>query len=151
MPFVFRTTGPSLGPVPADVGSFTIRPLDGGTELSLTVVPRERGLTVAFVMPDTVAPARSNIPGRRRLGRWTATYVGVPAEGVTFDASFRDVPADRLRELRVAVLMHGFPDGSGWQRLPAWLPQERAVWSATATWVIPAGAGLGIATVPPLR
>lgn len=51
----------------------------------------------------------------------------------------------------MAVTMHGFPGGSGWQRLPAWLPQEQTVWSASATWVVPAATGRGIAPVPPLR
>jgi hypothetical protein len=151
LPFVFRTTGPALGPVPVDIAAFTLRPLPGGTELSLTVVPREKGLTVAFVLPGGLTPARSNFPGVKRLGRWTAAYVAAPDDGVTFEASFRDAPPERLRDVRVAVSMHGFPGGDGWQRLPAWIPQERTVWSATATWVVPALTGRGIAPVPPLR
>ncbi len=150
-PFVFRVSGPSLGPAPAAVADFALRPLAGGTELSLTVVPREPGLTMAFVLPEGLTPARSNLPGVRRLGRWTAVYVAVPSDGVTFEASFRDAPPERLGETRVAVTMHGFPGGSGWQRLPAWLPQEQTVWSASATWVVPAATGRGIAPVPPLR
>jgi hypothetical protein len=150
-PFVFRVAGPSLGPAPALVAGFTLRPLAAGAELSLTVVPREPGLTMAFVLPDGLAPARSNLPGVRRFGRWTAVYVAVPADGITFEASFRDTAPERLRDTRVAVTMHGFPGGSGWQRLPVWLPQDRAVWAATATWVVPAATGTGIAPVPPLR
>ena len=150
-PFVFRTAGPPLGPAPAAVADFGLRPLAGGTELSLTVVPREPGLTFAFVLPEGIAPARSNLPGVQRLGRWTAFYVAPPEDGVVFEASFRDAPPERLRETRVAVTMHGFPGGAGWQRLPAWLPQDRTVWSATATWAIPAATGTGIAPVPPLR
>jgi hypothetical protein len=150
-PFVFRTNGPSLGSVPAAIAGFTVRPLAGGTELSVNVIPHEPGLTMAFVLPEGLTPARSNLPGVRRLGRWTAVYVAAPADGVTFDASFRDAPPERLREVRVAVTAHGFPGGTGWQRLPAWIPQERAVWSATATWIVPAATGRGIAPVPPLR
>ncbi len=150
-PFVFRTEGPPLGPVPAAIAAFALRPLAGGTELALTVVPREPGLTFAFVLPEGLSPARSNLPGVPRLGRWTAIYVAPPADGVTFEASFRDASPERLRDTRVAVTMHGFPGGSGWQRLPAWLPQDRTVWSATATWAVPAATGTGIAPVPPLR
>ena len=166
-PFVFRVAGPSLGPPPALVAGFTVRPIPDarpegraydpmatrapGSELSLTVVPREPGLTMAFVLPDGLTPARSNLPGVRRSGRWTAVYAAVPADGVTFEASFRDAAPERLRDTRVAVTVHGFPGGSGWQRLPGWLPQERTVWSATSTWVVPAATGTGIAPVPPLR
>jgi hypothetical protein len=151
LPFVFRTTGMPLGPAPAVVGSVNVRAVAGGAELSLNVAPREPGLTAAFVLPEGVTPVRSSLPGVRRSGRWTAIYVGVPAEGVTLEASFRDASPERLRETRVAVTARGFPGGGGWQRLPDWIPQERAVWSATATWVVPAATDTAIAPVPPLR
>jgi hypothetical protein len=150
-PFVFRTSGPALGPPPAVVTRLEVQPVEGGTDLSVAVMPREPGLTAAFVLPPGLTPARSNLPGLPRLGRWTAVYVALPAAGVEFHASFRDATPERLRDLRVAVTSHGFPGGAGWQRLPAWLPQERAVWSAAATWIVPAGAAPGIEPVPPLR
>jgi Peptidase family M28 len=145
-PFVFRTTGPSLGPAPVVIGSVTLQPLAGGSELSVAVVPQEPGLSVAFVLPAGVVPARHNLPGVPRQGRWTATYIAPPADGVVFRASFRTEDAARLNEVVVAASSARFPGGQGWQSLPAWLPQDRTVWSAAATWLVPV-----VAPVPPLR
>jgi hypothetical protein len=150
-PFVFRTTGPSLGPPPLDIAGFAIRPVQAGTEVTLTVIPRRPGLAVSFVLPEGTTPARSSLPGAPRLGRWTATFIAPPSEGVLWRAAFATADADRLREIRVAVTDFGFPGGDGWQRLPGWLPQERAVWTATATWVVPAGTAAPLDTAPPLR
>jgi hypothetical protein len=150
-PFAFRTTGPSLGTAPVAIAGFTVKPLQEGMQLTLSIVPKEPGLTVSFVLPSGVLPARSNLPGRERLGRWTATFVAPPAEGVAWEASFWNASEEQLRETRVAVTSSRLPGGSGWQSLPAWLPQDTAVWSASATWVVPATAGPAIAPVPPLR
>ncbi len=78
-PFVFRAEGPSLGPAPASIGSFEVKPLADGSQLSMSVTPREPGLMVTFVLPAGITPARSSLPGALRLGRWTATFVAVPA------------------------------------------------------------------------
>lgn len=150
-PFVFRTTGPSLGPAPVDIAGFTVTPVQAGVELTLTAVPRRAGLAVSFVLPAGITPARSSLPGALRLGQWTAVFIAPPAEGVVWRASFARIDATRLRDVRVAVTDFGFPDGAGWQRLPAWLPQEHAVWSAAATWVLPAGQIKPLEPVPPLR
>jgi hypothetical protein len=151
LPFVFRTNGPSLGPPPIDISGFTVQPVAAGTEVTLSVVPHTPGLTVSFVAPAGLTPARSTLPGVVRLGRWTATYVAVPSDGIAWHASFSKAGVDALRELHIAVTDNGFPGGGGWQRLPAWLPQDRSVWSGTATWSVPAGARPPIAPVPPLR
>lgn len=149
-PFVFRTTGPALGPAPADVSTFALKPVAAGTELELTVLPREPGLVVTILMPPGTKPARASLPGVERAGRWAATYIAVPPDGLVFRAS---VPADRaesLRQVQILVTSRGFPGGAGWQRLPAWLPQERSVWSGSASWQLRPGEG-AIALVPPLR
>lgn len=151
LPFVFRTTGPSLGPPPLDVAGFVVAPVAGGTELTLTVVPKQEGLAVSFVLPAGLTPARTSLPGAMRLGRWAATYIAPPPDGVVWRAGFSGVDAGRLHDVQVAVTDSGFPGGSGWQRLPAWLPQERAVWTSTATWVVPASAIRPVAAAPPLR
>jgi hypothetical protein len=109
------------------------------------------GLAIAFVLPEGVIPARSTLPGVPRLGRWTATYIAPPRDGVLWRASFLKVPPERLHEVRLAVTDFGFPGGGGWQRLPAWLPQEHAVWTATATWVVAVRAPGTLEPVPPLR
>ena len=149
-PFVFRAEGPSLGPAPAALGSFEIKPLTDGSQLSISVIPREPGLLVTFVLPAGITPARSSLPGAVRLGHWTATYVAIPAEGIAWEASLRTPPSS-LNDVSVAVTSARFPGGTGWQGLPAWLPQDSAVWSSNATWVLPHGQWGAIAPVPPLR
>jgi Peptidase family M28 len=149
-PFVFRTTGPTLGAPPLGVAGFTIQPVAAGTELALTVLPREPGLAISFVLASGIAPARSTLPGVFRHGHWTATYLAPPPEGITFRASFGAVDAARLADTRILVTADGFPNGEGWQRLPGWLPQERAVWTAEATWVV-VPSPVPLASTPPLR
>jgi Peptidase family M28 len=146
-PFVFRTTGPA----PAAVAAFALKPLPEGQQVTVSVVPREPGLTITFLLPAGVTPARSSLPGVQKLGRWTASFIAPPPEGISWEASFRGITPEKLREIHVAISTSRLPGGTGWQSLPVWLPQETAVWSATATWVIPASSGLGIAPVPALR
>lgn len=38
---------------------------------------------------------------------------------------------------RVLVMTAGLPSGSGWQKLPAWLPVERVAWSARSVFIVP--------------
>jgi hypothetical protein len=149
MPFVFRSAQPSIGPPPVDIAGFSIEPLEAGHELTVSVVPHELALTIAFVLPDGITPARSNLPGVRRMNRWTATFLAVPPEGVRFRAAFAVVDPERLREIRVVVTRGGVPGGVGWQRLPDWLPLERTTWSVVSSWSIPA-ADPPIDPVPPL-
>ena len=150
LPFVFRTTAPVLGPPPATVTTFALRPLAAGTELDVTVVPSEPSVMVTFLMPPGVRPARASLPGIERAGRWSATFIAPPPEGVVFRASFHDGAAEALRATQVLVTSRGFPNGTGWQRMPAWLPQERMVWSGSAAWQLLPGEDI-IAPVPPLR
>ena len=99
-----------------------------GIELAITVVPREPGVTVSFVLPDGVIPARSSLPGVRcGSGRWTAIYVAPPPEGVAFRASFTGVTAERLRETRVAVTSARLPAAAAGSASRAGCP--RTAWS----------------------
>jgi hypothetical protein len=152
-PFSFRTTGPALGPPPATIAGFTVQPVEAGHQISVSVIPREAGLALSFVLPEGVTPARSNLPGIRRGNRWMATYVAAPAQGVAFQASFGNVDPARLQDVRVLVTSGRFPGGTGWQSLPAWLPQEQTVWSGSAAWALPAAGPIppAIEPVPPLR
>jgi hypothetical protein len=135
-PFVFRTTAPSPGPPPASVTAFTMQPVAGGTEVTMTIVPSQPGLTAAFVLPEGVAPARSNWPGIVSRGRWRAAFTGIPAEGITWQASFKPGLDEKLSRINAVVTSSRFPGGTGWQSLPAWLPQERTVWDMDVTWVL---------------
>jgi hypothetical protein len=129
-PFVFRATGPSLGAPPATVASFATAPLERGTEASITVVPRVPGINISFVLPPGLTPARSNLTGQLRGGRWVAIFAAPPAEGITWRASFAS-PFQPLAGISVTATM---PWG---MQPPAWLPREHAVWSGGATWVLP--------------
>jgi hypothetical protein len=135
-PFVFRTRTESLGPAPADVTGFTITPGEGVVDASVSVVPRRSALAISFVLPAGLVPTRSSLPGAMRLGQWVGTFVAPPPEGIAWRATFGAAEAARIRDVRIVVTDSGFPAGGGWQRLPAWLPQEHAVWTATATWVL---------------
>jgi hypothetical protein len=147
-PFVFRTTAPSPGPAPAQVTAFTLTPVAGGTELTMTIVPQAPGLSVVFLAPDGLTPSRSNLPGLAARGRWRARYIAVPADGVTWRASFKSGSEAALPNAAAIVVSSRFPGGSGWQSLPAWLPQENAVWDAQLMWVLRPPAT--IAPVPAL-
>ena len=148
-PFVFRTTGPSPGAAPASITDFSLKGVAGGTELTMTIVPREPGLTALFVLPEGIAPARSNFPGIVVRGRWRALYAGVPAEGVTWRAAFKAGLESRLPDTRGVAISPRFPGGGGWQSLPAWLPQQTTVWDMDLLWILPGARP--IVPVPPLR
>jgi hypothetical protein len=135
-PFVFRTRGPSLGSPPASL-AVTRTPVEAGVELTATVAPREPGIVVTFVAPPNVTPARSNLPGVTRLGRWRATYVAPRPDGVAWRAAFSSADAAALDSVRVLITSGRFPEGDGWQGLPHWLPQDRTVWTASAMWILP--------------
>ena len=150
-PFVFRTRAESLGPAPADVTGFAITPGQGTVDISTSVVPRRSALAISFVLPSGLSPSRSNFPGALRLGQWVATFVAPPAEGIAWRATFTAADTPRLADVRVVVTDSGFPGGIGWQRLPAWLPQDRAVWTATATWVLPLPPEGGVEPAAALR
>lgn len=148
-PFVFRASTPSLGPAPITIASLSVEPVAAGTELSVTVVPRLPGVAIAFVLPAGTEPARSNIPGILRGGRWTATYIAPPPDGVLFRAGFKPLAAAALHGLRVIATATSSPGGEGWTA-PPWLPAARTAWTAEASWVV-APFDLPIAPVPPLR
>jgi hypothetical protein len=151
-PFVFRNAGgPSLGLPPMAITAYSAQPLEGGIEMQLTIVPEAPGLDVAFLLPSGLKPARANLPGVTRRGRWVATYVAVPAEGVTLRASFANTSPEALQRTEVIVTSERFPQGTGWQSLPVWLPQERTVWAARASWILRLPGWAGIAPVPSLR
>lgn len=136
-PFVFRTTGPALGPPPAAITSSASTPVAAGSELAITVVPARRGIALSFVLPAGVIPARTSLPGALRLGRWTATFIAPPAEGLVWRAAFGTTGAGQLQGVQVVATEASLAEAAAGTGLPQWLPQDRAVWSAAATWVLP--------------
>lgn len=140
-PFVFRATTPPLGPPPARVTAFTTTALEQGVEASITVEHHVRGISLSFVLPPNLVPARSNLPGVPRAGRWTATFVAPPEAGLSWRGSFAQTPPAALDGIRVVATLP-------WDLYPPpWLPQDRSVWSGSAAWVLE----MPIAQVPPLR
>jgi hypothetical protein len=135
-PYVFRTTASSPGSAPATVGGFTLKPIAAGTEVTMTIVPQSPGLTAAFVLPEGVVPSRSNLPGLVVRGQWRAAYIAVPADGVTWRASFKSGLESRLTATQAVILSSRVPGGGGWQSLPAWLPQEHVVWDVSVAWIL---------------
>ena len=152
-PFVFSTTAPPLGPAPVSIAGYAAVPTEAanGTSLRVTVLPREPATSISFVLPAGIVPARSSLPGVLRAGRWTATFVTPPPDGVLWEATFAGATPQQLAALRVAVTMSGIPGGTGWQRLPAWMPQDRMVWTTWATWVLDPSVPPPLEPVPPLR
>lgn len=152
-PFVFSTTGQTLGAAPVTVSQFAIVPAAApqAWTVSLSVTPKQPTLTLSIVLPTGLRPARSNLPGVERGGRWTATYVGMPQAGTAWHASFAGVTEDVLRQIRISVTASGLPGGEGWQRLPPWLPQTSTAWTAWTVWVLDPSASAPLEPVAPLR
>jgi hypothetical protein len=136
-PFVFSTTSAPLPPAPVTLPTFIVEPLStGGTRVRIAAVPGQPGLTVSFLLPQALAPDRSNLPGIVRGGRWSATFIALPPEGIAWEASFAAASEEGLRALRVAVTAEGIPGGSGPQRLPAWVSGDRSAWTAYTSWIV---------------
>lgn len=151
-PFVFSTSAAPLGRAPASITGFTTTSTpDGGSTLELSIVPAEPAVSVAFILPAGIEPERSNFPGRTGRGRWIANYDGLPAEGIAWHAGFPSVSAERLKGLRVVVTSTGLRGAPGWQRIPAWLPQDTMVWNAWFGWVLDPSVPPPLEPVPPLR
>jgi hypothetical protein len=152
-PFVFTTTGPPLPPAPITISQFAVVPAaePRSWTVSLSLTPGAPTLSVAIVLPANLRPARSNLPGVVRAGRWTATYVGVPQEGTAWHASFAGTTQETLRQIRVTVTASGLPGGEGPQRLPGWLGQEATAWTAWTVWILDPAATAPLEPVAPLR
>lgn len=123
--------------VPARVTAGTGVIAGANGEFSVSVTPAERGLAATFVMPEGLQPIRPNLPGVVRGGRrWTARFKAVPPEGVAFRGFLHVSDIPRLKDLRVIITRSRLPGGSGWQGLPAWLPQDRTVWASEAAYIV---------------
>jgi hypothetical protein len=107
-------------------------------ELEIVATPSHPGMSVRFVLPPGVTPLRSNLPGvtSEITGLWTAGYAGVPLDGVTFRAAFARDQAAALPRTVIVFRESALPGGTGWQQIPAWLPQERAAWESSASYIV---------------
>src|SRR5262249_6433554 len=114
-----------------------------------SVSPQAAGLSVVFVLPETVSPARSNLPGGEQRGRWRARYVAIPPDGVTWRASFKAGTESALPSTMAVIVSPRFPGGWGGQILRAWRRQQTPVWHLKPMWVLKPPAT--IAPVPAPR
>ena len=96
----FGRPGPALGPAPVDIAAFTAHAGRGRRRAVADGRSRaRRAWRSRSSCPTGVTPARSNLPGVPRLGRWTATYVAPPPEGRRLAGQLRAASTpDRLRE-----------------------------------------------------
>ena len=136
-------------PAPAEISGVREKSLDRGQWSCRSLsIPREPGLH-ARLLPPGIAPARSSLPGVVRPRPVDRDYVAIPAEGIAWEASRRTPPAARNDAAspcpRRGCLAARLAGAAG---LAA---QERAVWIATATWVVPHGQWGAITPPPPLR
>lgn len=135
-PFVFHAHVDDTWPIPGTV-SIRTSLIGEATEFTISVRPAEPGLAVTFVMPNGLTPVRPNLPGLvSRTGAWTATFAGVPLEGVAFHATVPSAQASRLSDIRVMLRTPKMPGGTGRQQLPNWLLQERTVWTSEARYIV---------------
>jgi hypothetical protein len=136
--FRYRAAAAGLVAPPLDVRC-AAQAVDGSTDVYVetTVTPSLEGTGVAFVLPYGVTPTESSLRGVVRDGRWRAMVMPVPAAGLTLRVRVQRDLLQKWSEARVLAMVHGVPGGIGWQRLPAWLPQETFVWSPESDFVMP--------------
>lgn len=136
-PFVYHAATPPQERAPATV-SATVDPQATRGRIAVTVVPHEAGLTATLLLPPGVIPDQPNLAGVvEARGAWRATFIGVPAEGVTFTAILDEDGVAVLSEARViieAARLPGLPTG-----VPPWLSTERTAWNRRSYFVLPLG------------
>ncbi len=135
--FRYRAAATGLVAPPLEVRC-AAQAVDGTADVYVetTVVPKLEGTGVAFVLPHGVTPAEASLRGVVRGGRWRAMVMPVPASGLTLRLRIRRDLLQKWSEARVLAMVHGVPGGVGWQRLPAWVPQETFVWSPESDFVM---------------
>jgi hypothetical protein len=136
--FRYRTRSAGLVAPPLRA-SCTTQPGDGAANvwLETTAAPLLEGTGVVFLLPWGVTPAEPNLPGVVRDGRWRTAVFPAPASGATLRVRLTQDDLARLPDARVLAVVHGAPGGVGWQRLPPWLAEDAAVWSAESWFILP--------------
>jgi hypothetical protein len=133
-PFVYRAPGLRL-PFPGDV-HVRAAPIGEAVAVELTVVAPEDS-EVTFAIPSAVAVGQPTLSGVVRRGYWVASYVGPPVGGVTIGFRLALGDLDRLGASAVVLSRPRVGGGLRPGQLPRWLPQDRAVWTASEVFVRP--------------
>ena len=139
MPFLHRADAePKAFP-----GSVQVQATRDGDAISIhlsVIAPGEA--EILFTLPATVLVDGPTLAGRIVRGHWIASYGAPPPSGVTLSFRLRAADLGRLGDAAVIVEVPHLSDGPGWQGLPAWLPQDRAVWAASAAFIRPVASSI---------
>ena len=111
-------------------------------DFEITVRSNDPSAALAFAFPAQAQPLRANLAGIRVAGGawWMARFVAPPPDGVALRATFRATDRDRAIGGAIVFETPALPEGTGWQRLPEWLPQDLAVWDGLASYIVPLSA-----------
>ena len=129
----FRFTAPATPvPTPASV-SVVATPVDGATELSVTVRTDDPSAFVTLLLPSGMKPVRSTLPGivSSASNRWRSTFVAPPPDGVFWRLVVPGGTETRLGETMVMVQTAG--------AVMPWMPRTRAAWQVRSLFLIPIG------------
>lgn len=135
--FVFegRVEAPAHDDLPRVTSLVTRR--DEGADIEVTIAAHSFDrLSTAFVLPESVVPTQTSLPGRTSYGHWRATHVNVPREGLTWRATVPAGQGPSLDETSVWFAHPGVPGGDA-TGLPAWLSRERTAWNAMTLTMVP--------------
>jgi hypothetical protein len=137
-PFTYRAeVEPDPGPPAAIVaGQLTRQPYTGGWRLDITVSPRLL-TTARIVLPPTARPVTASIAGVSIDGRWTATYAGVPASGLTVTLTFDAIDSSAFGGAVVVLTTPVVPGSGGLGSPPRWLSVESSAWTVRAVHIVP--------------
>jgi hypothetical protein len=104
-------------------------------EYEVGVLPTMEGLSASLVLPPGLVPLRATPAGATWGERWRATYLAVPAGGMSFRIAAPAASAARLADVSVVIGAARVPGGEGGE-LPRFLPRQHVAWSARAWWVV---------------
>ena len=139
--FRFRRPGDRTPP-PARVVARVIPAADaaGLVDYEVAVSPAQDGLGATIHLPPGIVPVRATPTGTQPGDRWRATFLAIPAEGITFRARIPAAASASLASTAVVIgswaLPGTDPAGIGGRRLLPWLPQERTDWITYAQWIV---------------
>jgi hypothetical protein len=103
---------------------------------TVTVLPSVEGARARLELPPGLVPASATPPGAVRDGRWMATLVGMPLEGVAFRVNLEGTRASTVCEGRVAVGLPR-PWGSGGGTPAGWLAHPGVAWRFRVVDILP--------------
>jgi len=134
--FKFRRQGEATA-APARVVGRIIPAADspGLIDYEVAVSPQREGLGATLHLPTAIVPVRATPVGSQCRASWCATFLAIPAEGITFRVRLPAAATPSLSAAAVTIGTWALP-GSDGRRLLPWLPQDRTDWTTYAQWVV---------------